>query len=152
VAGYLRLVRDLTDGPGEAPRWPQGVTLAPFNATLAPAAHALLVECYCDGYGSVPVAFDTWWATTRHDPEFDASLCFCAMRDGRLVGFALCWTSAFIKDFVVAPEGRRQGLGAAMLQHILAAFRARGAGEVALKVVEENAAALRLYHRLGFRQ
>ena len=76
MAGYVRLARDLVHMPVGERRWPAWATLTPFTSTLAPKAHAVLVECYRNGYGSVPMDFDTWWAATRHDPEFDASLCW----------------------------------------------------------------------------
>lgn len=151
MSGYVRLVRDLAGAPADQPRWPADVALIPFGASMAPQAHALLVQCYADGHGAVPAGFDTWWFATRHDPEFDAALCFCARRADRLVGFALCWTSAFIKDLVVAPHVRSQGVGEALLRHAFVAFSERGAKEVALKVEVANATALRLYRRVGFR-
>jgi ribosomal protein S18 acetylase RimI-like enzyme len=147
----VRLVRDLGLPIGQ-PRWPPRTSLAPFTATLAPKAHALMIECYRSGFGTTPADFDTWWAATRHDSEFDSSLCFCVMQDERLVGFEHCWTSAFIKDIVVQPLVRRQGIGEALLRHAFAIFRARGCTEIALKVNAANVAARRLYGRLGFRE
>src|SRR5690606_13832667 len=114
LPGYTRLVRDLVRMPVGERHWPDWARLIPFTSALAPKAHTLLLECYRDGYGSVPADFDTWWAATRHDPEFDAALCFCAMQDESLVGFELCWTSAFIKDLVVLPFVRHQGIGEAL--------------------------------------
>ena len=133
MSGYVRLVRDLAGAPVDEPRWPAGIALVPFDAPLAAPAYALLVAAYADGHGAVPADFDTWWSATRHDSEFDAGLCFCAMQYDRLVGFALCWTSAFIKDLVVSPDARGQGVGEALLRHAFAVFSARGASEVALK-------------------
>jgi ribosomal protein S18 acetylase RimI-like enzyme len=146
----IRLVRDLGQPIGEI-RWPVGVGLQPFSATLAPKAHALLRDCYENGYGIVPVDFDAWWAATRHDSEFDASLCFCAAHDEHLVGFALCWTSAFVKDIGVSSHFRHQGIGEALLRTAFRAFTLRGAPAVALKVQPDNLTARRLYRRVGFR-
>jgi ribosomal protein S18 acetylase RimI-like enzyme len=109
-----------------------------------------MIECYRNGFGITPADFDTWWAATRHDPEFDASLCFCVMRDETLVAFEHCWSSAFIKDLVVSPLVRNQGVGRALLCHAFATFKARGLTELALKVNEENAVARRLYAAAGF--
>ena len=147
----IRLVRDLSQPIGEI-RWPVGVGLQPFSATLAPRAHALLRDCYENGYGIVPVDFDAWWAATRHDSEFDASLCFCAVQNGNLVGFALCWTSAFVKDIGVSSQFRRQGIGEALLRTAFHSFRLRGAPTLALKVQPDNDTARRLYGKLGFRE
>jgi ribosomal protein S18 acetylase RimI-like enzyme len=150
MAEAVRLVRDLT-GPLAAPRWPAGIRLAPLGATLAPRAHALLRAAYAQGFGSVPQNFDTWWPPTRHDPEFDAALCFCAVAEETLVGFALCWTSGFVKDIAVAPPQRRRGIGAALLDAAATTFQQRGLTRLALKVHADNVGARRLYARLGFR-
>jgi ribosomal protein S18 acetylase RimI-like enzyme len=148
----VRLTRDLGMPIGE-PRWPSGISLVPFSATLAPKAHALLMLAYRDGGGLVPEAFDDWWAATRHDPEFDAALCLCAIDGtGELVGVAMCWTTAFVKDVVVHPAHRNQGIGEALLRSALAALSRRGHGEVALKVQPDNMPARRLYARVGFRK
>jgi ribosomal protein S18 acetylase RimI-like enzyme len=147
----IRLVRDLAIAVGDA-RWPEGVALVPFRAALAPQAHALLQRAYATGGGSVPAEFDTWWAQTRHDSEFDANLCFVAAARAEPVGFALCWTSAFIKDIVVDPAFQRQGIGEALLLTAFNAFARRGAKAVTLKAHVDNVDALRLYRRLGFRE
>jgi ribosomal protein S18 acetylase RimI-like enzyme len=151
MSEVLLLTRELSQPAGDL-AWPAGVTPAPFSAALAPKAHALLKRAYADGFGSVPQDFDDWWATTRHDSEFDPALCLCAVRDEELVGFALCWTSAFVKDLVVHPDMRRQGVGEALLRSAFEAFRRRGAPQIRLKVRSENMAARRLYARVGFRK
>jgi ribosomal protein S18 acetylase RimI-like enzyme len=147
----VRLTRDLKLPSGEA-HWPAAVTLAPFGAALAPKAHALLVLAYARGGGAVPEAFDSWWAATRHDPEFDAGLCFCAVDGTELVGFALCWNSAFVKDLVVHPHYRGLGIGEGLLRTAFSAFKQRGFEEIALKVQPDNMRARRLYARVGFRK
>lgn len=148
---HLRLTRDLTQ-PLPEPRWPAGVALADFSATLAPKVHALLRLAYAKGGGSVPADVDGWWAATRHDPEFDAGLVLVAMAGDAPVAVALCWTSAFVKDFVVHPDWQRQGLGKALLLAALRRLAARGHETAALKVETDNARARRLYARLGFRE
>ena len=150
MAGHLRLTRDLS-GPTPVPTWPEHVRLAPFSATLAPPVHALLLRAYAEGGGTVPAEFDAWWAMTRHDPEFDASLCFVAVAGNQPVGFALCWTTGFIKDLVVDPDWRGKGIGSALLLTAFAAFRDQGLREVSLKVLTDNMRARRLYARMGFR-
>jgi ribosomal protein S18 acetylase RimI-like enzyme len=65
------------------------------------------------------------------------------------VAAAICWSSAYVKDLVVATAARRRGLGSNLLRHLLHAFRARGAGAVDLKVDAANQAAIALYRSLG---
>ena len=149
MTGHLRLVRDLTS-PIAVPAWPKGVTLVPFSATLAPRVHDLMQCAYADGGGSVPPAFDAWWAATRHDTEFDAGLCIVAAKAEQPVGFALCWTSGFLKDLVVDPAWQGHGIGTALLRTALQALKARGHREAALKVHADNERARRLYAANGF--
>lgn len=147
----IRLVRDVERMPIGDVRWPQWVSLAPFSAALAPAAHALLGKVYeNDRFGSVPSEFDTWWASVRHDSEFDANLCFCAIESDTLIGFALCWNTAFVKDFGVLSFHRGQGVGEALMRTALRAFKRRGFKQVALKVRADNPTAIRFYRRIGF--
>lgn len=149
MPGHLRLVRDLT-APIAVPAWPDGVALVPFSATLAPRVHALMLAAYANGGGSVPLHFDSWWAATRHDPEFDARLCFVVTSAGEPAGFALCWTSGFMKDLVVHPGHQGRGVGRALLLTALQVFKACGHREAALKVHADNMAARRLYVACGF--
>jgi ribosomal-protein-alanine N-acetyltransferase len=52
----------------------------------------------------------------------------------------------------VAPERRRRGLGAAALAALEAALRAAGARRLFLEAAADNAAALALYARAGWRE
>ena len=146
---YLRMQRDLSETM-DAPVWPDGVHLADFAENQAEEAHALLELAYRDGGGSVP-AFGKWWPRLSQDDEYDLKLCFAVRsRDGSLIGFAQCWTSGFVKDFVVHPHYRGHGIGRALLLHIFNAFRERGASVVALKVETGNpSGAVAFYERLG---
>ncbi len=94
--------------------------------------------------------FETWHGNLTEDAEFDRDLCIAAIADdGRVAGFVQCWTSAFIKDLAVSPPDRGKGIGAALLGEAFARFSARGAPYVDLKVLTEEAAARRLYARMG---
>lgn len=144
----LRLRRDLT-GPLPRASWPAGIGLIPFTADLAPRLHALLAAGYTPGQGIVE-AFDRWWGGLIGDSEFDPSLVFIAgSADGEIAGLCQCWTSAFVKDLVVAGTFRRQGIGEALLLTAFEAFKQRGAPRADLKVMTGNLPAIRLYRRNG---
>jgi ribosomal protein S18 acetylase RimI-like enzyme len=145
----IRMRRDLTQ-PINAPKWPPGIFLAELEEGDAREIHALLTLAYARGGGRV-AEFDIWWTGLITDIEFDKNLCVVAKnRDHRIVGFTHCWTSAFIKDVVVHPEARRQGLAEAMLNHAFGLFRALGIDHIDLKVEADNpSGAIRLYERLG---
>jgi ribosomal protein S18 acetylase RimI-like enzyme len=154
----------MTTGPGAAlrmrielgpsivgePSWPDGIAVRTFTDDDAIALYALLAHGYRDGGGAV-APFETWLPQMTGDDEFDANLWFLAESESEssLVGTALCWTSAFVKDLVVHESWRRRGLGEALLRHVFRTFSGRGAGAVELKVEAANATAIRLYERAG---
>jgi ribosomal protein S18 acetylase RimI-like enzyme len=108
------------------------------------------VHAYRAGGGSVD-PYGEWLEWFTSDPEFDAASCFLAWHQQELVGIALCWSSAFVKDLCVAERFRRRGLGFALLTHVLWHFRSRGAESVELRSHADNpSGANRLYQRLGF--
>lgn len=136
-----------------APVWPDGTRLEPFSEGCARDCHALLALAYKHGGGSVPV-FGEWWASLSQDSEYDPALCFPVQGgDGRLVGFAQCWTSGFVKDLGVHPDHRRRRIGRALLTHIFQVFHQRGIKAVSLKVETSNpSGAVQFYEDLGMRR
>jgi ribosomal protein S18 acetylase RimI-like enzyme len=113
----------------------------------ARAAHAVLALGYWGGGGGAP-KFGKWWSQLRKDPEYDPALCFVAVDRNDVVGMIQCWTTAFVKDIAVHPRARRRGIGRALMLTAMAAFKARGATHVDLKVMEENEPAQQLYRGL----
>jgi [ribosomal protein S18]-alanine N-acetyltransferase len=70
-----------------------------------------------------------------------------------IVAFCACWLvmdEAHINTIAVEESRRRQGLATALLEHVLHDVAAAGATRATLEVRRSNAAALRLYDRLGF--
>ena len=141
-------LRKILDETLVAPHWPEGFAMRCFEPGDARPLHALLSEVFDDGADG---PFDEWWPRISDDPEFDPALCFLVIdAKGRLAAAALCWTSAFVKDLAVHPEARGKGIGEALMWQAFATFRDRGAAHVDLKTnTVENAAAVRLYERLG---
>lgn len=141
-------MRKLLNDPFDFPVWPADVYLTELNPDIAREVHDLLTLGYQNGGGSV-APFADWWADLLSDAEFDASLCFLARDKQGIVGVAQCWTSAFVKDLVVHPRRRNQGIGVSLLLHAYATFYHRGASTVDLKVEERNTSATRLYLKAG---
>jgi len=126
------------------------VNLKAFSENQAAEVHALLELAYANGGGSV-ASFDEWWPGLAGDSEYDPNLVFPACNGvGTIVGVAQCWTSAFVKDFVVHPRFRRRGVGRALLLHVFHVFGERGDEAVDLKVQASNpSGALHFYENLG---
>ena len=82
----------------------------------------------------------------------DADL-LAAFADGRLVGYAVCWTvvdQAELGNVAVDVEWRNRGVGRRLVEAALERARAREAEECFLEVRESNLVARRLYEELGF--
>lgn len=142
--------RDLAE-PGAAFPLADGLSMRSFTGADAPALHVLLEKAYADGGGGVLPLRD-WWPTMRDDPEFSEETCWLVQdASGQLVAAAQCWITGFIKDFVVHPDHRRRGIGSGLLSAVFFHFRLRGAGDVKLKVLIDNAPAIALYTKLGMR-
>lgn len=76
-----------------------------------------------------------------------------AERRGRVVGYCIAWLvgdEAELANLAVAPAERRAGIGAHLLDALLAELDARGGTTVYLEVREGNAAARALYESRGF--
>ncbi len=86
---------------------------------------------------------------TEPQPGSAAEALQPAAPDGFLMGRAIAG-EAEILTLAVAPEARRQGLGARLVAAFLAAARARGADSAFLEVAADNEAALALYRAAGF--
>jgi|SRR5579859_2887802 len=141
-------MRRILDTPFNAPSWPLNVYLTELTPNTAREVHDLLILGYQNGEGMVG-PFSEWWPNLLSDSEFDPSLCFLAHDDEGIVGVAQCWTSAFVKDLVVHPRRRHQGIAASLLLHVFSIFKERGAVTVDLKVNERNISAIKLYFKLG---
>lgn len=147
-ARHCWLMRRNPGKPVPLAHWPAPFKLCPFTLEQAPEVHNLLALGYQNGSGSVP-DYSSWLHAFEHDPEFNTELCFVARDDHGPVGVITCWTSAFIKDLVVHPRARRQGVAMALLAHLFDCLHRRGEGQVDLSVMENNLPARNLYEKSG---
>lgn len=147
MSDHIRL-RRLLDQLFDLPALPSGVVITPLWQTRPIELHALLLDAYAKGGGSVG-NFDQWWQPLVEDEEFDPALLIVATSGEQPIGLVQCWTSSFVKDLVVAPNWQNRALGTYLLSAAFAEFRRRGAPHVDLKVEASNLAAQRFYHRHG---
>lgn len=123
---------------------------APFrirSAALADSAALVAIERRC---------FSDPWS----EPSFRESLAtdwtfgLVAETDRGIAGYLIgreAAGSGEILNLAVAPEFRRRGIGAELLEEGLLEFQERGAHEVFLEVRESNRSAQSLYLARGFR-
>ena len=126
-------------------------TDAPADLQIRPLAHADLDDVV--EIETVSIS-PPWRRSTfeglllRHDTDLLA-----ADRDGRLVGYAICWTvvdQAELGNVAVAPHERGRGTGRRLVEAGIERVRRRGAREVFLEVRASNHGAQALYEQLGF--
>jgi [ribosomal protein S18]-alanine N-acetyltransferase len=101
------------------------------------------------------VAFTTPWRRETFESLFtrvDTDL-LAAERDGRLVGYAICWTivdQSELGNLAVTPECRGEGIGRLLVRASMERLRRRDSRECFLEVRASNLAAQRLYEAEGF--
>jgi ribosomal protein S18 acetylase RimI-like enzyme len=94
--------------------------------------------------------------------EEDAAV-FVAEQQGAVIGYVfaalepISWKDlreacGFIHDLAVDEAGRRSGVATALMAAAVDWLRSRGTPRVVLGTAEQNAAAQRLFERLGFRR
>ncbi len=77
----------------------------------------------------------------------------CRVEDcGTIQGLRAGSRGGSLQNVGIAPEHRGRGLGSQLIRRALAGFQSVGIDRVSLEVTARNQAALRLYHRLGFRR
>ena len=93
--------------------------------------------------GFLPCA--TWLIAYGHSPE-DLQWC------GTIQGVAERGGVGSIQNIGIVPGHRGLGLGTVLIEGALEGFRRSGLREASLEVTADNARAVRLYQRLGFRR
>ena len=119
-----------------------------------------LLRGYCDFYEVAPPD-DELLALSRAliaEPQCEGVQLLARDDEGRAVGFAtIYWswatTSAerigVMNDLFVAPEGRGTGVAEALIEACRAECAARGAGKLTWQTATDNAAAMKVYDRVG---
>ncbi len=165
--GFVRVrelcqLRRALDDPLPAPRPTPGITLRTFRVGHDEEAWlAVNTAAFSDHPEQGGLTADDL-ARRIAQPWFDAAGFFLAERNGQLVGFH--WTKVHpagstgnrdalgeVYALGVHPDAQGLGLGKTLTLIGLNSLRSRGLFEVMLYVESDNAAALALYERLGFR-
>lgn len=110
------------------------------------AVHRIEADLFPD-----PWSVEAFWSELAHVPGSRHYV--VAEAGGRVLGYAglvVAGHQGDVTTLAVAPDHQRGGLGARLLEDLLAEARRRGAAEVVLEVRAENLAAQALYARAGF--
>ncbi|ABR91399.1 acetyltransferase, GNAT family [Janthinobacterium sp. Marseille] len=103
------------------------------------------------------VTFETWARFLDPTEPIHAAL---AMMDGQAVGLVhsiyhrSAWTTSddcYLQDLFVAEDGRGSGVGRALIEHVYADAKSRGASRVYWLTHESNHNARQLYDRIADR-
>ena len=101
-------------------------------------------------------SFSNPWTREMYEAELDnkgVARCVLARDDGQPVGFCSFWRildELHINNLAVTPHRRREGIGTALLGHVLRDGAKSGVKRATLEVRRSNAQAQRLYERYGF--
>jgi mycothiol synthase len=150
----LLVLRLMFDGPPAPERVPDGITIRSY----VPADAEQVIAVNARAFASHPEqgAMDAADFARRTSTDwFDPAGLFIAERDGRIVGFH--WTK--VEDDVgevyvvgIDPEAQGGGLGTALTVRGLRHLYEQGLPVVDLYVEGDNAPALAVYEKLGFKQ
>ena len=124
----------------------EGLTFAPLTEALLPRVLELEKLCF-----SLP------WSREAFLPELHDPGCrwLAVLKNGTVIGYAgmrAVLDEGYISNIAVDPEYRRQGVGQALMEALLAEGRRRELSFLTLEVRVSNSPARRLYARLGFRE
>jgi ribosomal protein S18 acetylase RimI-like enzyme len=146
------MARPRSAEPMPAPRFPAGVTVAPYRFGEADeVVHRLIFvdAAWASVPGHVERDLDAW-----REKERPWRSLFLARRDGRPVGWVagrlLASGRGYISALAVATSERGRGLGRALLLRAVADLQRGGARDVTLGVEAQNERALSLYRSVDF--
>lgn len=112
-----------------------------------PAIAALSMRCF--------PAQEAWSLTTLEASDTQSIRSFVAFLKQNIHGFCLfqlALDEANLLSLAVSPDYQKRGIGSALLTQSLNILEKDGMKSTILEVRAQNQSAIRLYHRLGFRQ
>ena len=135
-------------------------TIGRLGALLVRTHHAFDRRRFLAPTPHTEQGYASFLGTQLADPD---AVLLVAEQDGQVVGYAYAgieghdWMSlrgpaGVLHDLLVDPDHRGKGVGAMLLQAMLARLQERGASQVVLSTAERNEGAQRLFARAGFRR
>ncbi|WP_240356758.1 GNAT family N-acetyltransferase [Myxococcus eversor] len=127
------------------------IPAAEFSFLALSSLFARSFEGYFVPIPDAPLAFDAR-VRSEHISLMESRV---ARVDGELAGLVLMARRGQVSRVAgmgIIPSRRGRGLGGAMLRPLMEAARARGDSRMVLEVIEQNAPAVKLYEKLGFRR
>ncbi len=135
-------------------------TLGSLGAALMRAHYAFDPQRFLAAGPHAEAGYASFLGSQLDDDE---AIVLVAEIDGRVVGYVfaalepMSWKdlrgpAGFIHDVLVDEAARGAGAGTALVEATIAWLRGRGAPRVMLGTAARNAAAQRLFERLGFRR
>lgn len=118
--------------------------IRPAELTDVPAVHAIEQRVFADP-----------WTTQDFRDCVSFAVFLVAEEDAKIAGYVVALNAADegeILNLAVVEEGRRRGLGRALVQAIVDALAEQGVRQAYLEVRESNAAARALYAAFGFKE
>ena len=135
-------------GPADAARY-RALRLAGLRAfphAFQPAVEEALAQPLAWATARLSRAGDYWFGAFL-GAELAGAICLRLQEGGKIRH------SASLNALVVDPQRQRQGIGAALVAHLIERARSLGfVRQITLTVIDGNAAAVGLYERFGFRQ
>lgn len=157
AAGYAPLVTEwlleiALPVPGGVPEPPSGITVRPFRAGDARAAHRLTEDAFA-AWQQRRKPYEEWARYNVDRPAFLAPASPLAFDDGQLVGVVLSLDvpdrdEGFVERVAVRQDHRGTGIAGALLKRAFAEFARRGRRACTLGT-HTDTGALPLYEHLG---
>lgn len=167
VRAFYRMYRDLST-PVDGPVMPPGVRLEIWHYKYNEFALEALNESFQDHWGFTPMTGEIWDLWHTGHPDFRPDLTYLAIvedpkpDENPVAGLSInkvrrkddgapAENTGVVAELGVRRDWRRKGIGAALLNASLRAFKEAGLDSARLSVDTENlTGALRIYERVGF--
>jgi mycothiol synthase len=132
-------------------QWPAGTAILEWDDSTAVASFAVYEAAFRNRPGFPGLSQRQWIDGFSREPNFLPAASFCAVLDGKPIGFVISGTG-WIGQVGVDPEHRRMGLATALVSEARARMREMGIGVAYLHVNPNNPAGLATWTHLGWRE